>query len=77
VGDSGCQSAARKKLFQRCKELGLNRQERIDVAQLLLCRDINSFDDLDEEQIGRLLDAFHMAELLIEVMRQHGKIIDL
>jgi len=55
---SGSAEARRRKLFQYADELGLDRDERIEVARALLWRDITSFSSLDEAQVDRLLDAF-------------------
>ena len=56
--------ARRKKLFIYARMFGLDRDERLEFAQLLLHRDINSWQDLTDQQMGRLLDAFEGAALL-------------
>lgn len=64
------QSPARRKLFQRAGELGLTKDERIDLAQYLLRRDITSWKHLDEAQVLRLLDALEGFELVVEILNQ-------
>lgn len=44
-------------LFQLCSEIGLDRDDRIDLAEIMLNRDVPSFLDLDESEVCRLLDA--------------------
>lgn len=52
------QSPQRKKLFRLLKnDIELTREERIELAQIILHRDIESYDDLDDDQVARLLDA--------------------
>lgn len=58
------QSPAKKKLFQRAQELGLERGERLELACYLLRRDITSWKNLDEAQVLRLLDALEGYELI-------------
>lgn len=64
------QTPQRRKLYLLCSELGLNRVERLEVAEYLLKRDISSFDSLDDEQVLRMLDAFNGALLVLEQYRQ-------
>lgn len=51
------QSARLKKLFQLCDEIGLERRDRLELAQVILRREITSFKQLDDVQVCRLLDA--------------------
>lgn len=52
------QTARRKKLFAVAGELGLTTDERIELARAVLWRDIDSWADLSDEQVDRLLDCF-------------------
>lgn len=64
------QSPARRKLYTLCKELALTREERLEWATYQLRRDITSFDALDEDQVGRLLDGiegFSLLSVLIDL----------
>lgn len=71
MADEGLsQSAARRKVYQRAKELGLSRDERLHLAEILLRRDVRSWSDLDEAQVLRLLDAIEGFELIVELARQ-------
>jgi hypothetical protein len=50
-------TAARRLLFKLCDECGLDRDERLELAEVLLNTDVVSYKHLDQEQVGRLLDA--------------------
>ena len=52
---------------------GLSRSERIDLAEIILRRDVASWSDLTEAQVERLLDAFEGLALLRHLLdsRQH------
>lgn len=54
--------------MERAKALGLTRDERIDLAQYLLRRDITSWTQLDEDQVLRLLDAIEGFELIVHLL---------
>jgi hypothetical protein len=64
------QSPQRRKLYLLADELGLTRQERMEMARYLLRRDLPTFKALDEAQVCRMLDALEGAQLFIELMRQ-------
>lgn len=52
------QSPQLRKLYQVLKgEIGLNDEERLELACIILRRDITSYKDLTDEQVARLLDA--------------------
>lgn len=50
-------------------EIGLTDDERIDLAQVILRRDITSYTQLDEVQIARLLDAAEGYEKISALLR--------
>lgn len=64
----GPQSPQRKKLYERAKSIGLTREERIELAQYILRRDITSWKQLDETQVVRLLDALEGFELIVHLL---------
>lgn len=66
----GPQSPQRRKLHQRCDEIGLTRDERLHLAEYLLRRDITSFSQLDEAQVLRMLDALEGFELIVALLAQ-------
>lgn len=68
----GSQSPQRRKLHVWADEAGLSRNERIDVAQYLLRRDITSWSQLDDGQVARLLDAFEGHHLIGEILSQRA-----
>lgn len=53
-----------RKLFLVAKEAGLTKEERLELACYMLRRDIVSWDQLDEVQVLRLLDAFEGFRLI-------------
>ena len=59
------QSARLKKLFQLCDEVGLERRDRIELASVILRRDIQSYKQLDDAQVCRLLDAVEGYEKIL------------
>jgi hypothetical protein len=51
------QTARRRKLYVYADQIGLTPAERVDVAELILRRDFASWNDLDDGQVDRMLDA--------------------
>lgn len=62
------QSPARRKLFKIAGDIGLTREERLELASYLLRRDLRSWGDLDESQVMRLLDALEGYELVAALL---------
>ena len=54
----------RRKLHLVARELGFTREDRIDLAEKLLWRDVESWKDLSSAEVTRLLDAFEGYELI-------------
>lgn len=50
--------AKRRKAHMLADELGFTRADRLELAEILLRRDVSSWKQLDESQYDRLLDAF-------------------
>lgn len=48
----------RKRLFACAGELGFDRQERIDLAQVILGRELTSWSHVTDEEADRLVDCF-------------------
>lgn len=63
--------ARRRKLHVYADTLRLTREERIELSEMILRRDIASWKDLDDGQVGRMLDALEGAVLVIH-MRTRG-----
>lgn len=55
--DTDINEARRRKLYMEAKRIGLSRDDRIELAQVILRRDITSWKDLDDDQAIRMLDA--------------------
>ena len=53
----GTPAARRRKIFWHADQIGLTRDERIELAQYLLRRDVVSWKNLEDDQVDRLLDA--------------------
>lgn len=70
------QTAEERKLFLLCDEVfgkdKRGRDERIELAQYLLRRDVTSFSQLEPHQVCRLLDAVEGYQLITELRRQRG-----
>jgi hypothetical protein len=64
------QSRSVRKLYCTAKEIGLTDDERMDLATLVLRRDVTSWKQLDEAQVLRMLDAIEGYSLISELMRQ-------
>ena len=60
--------ARRRKLYGYAKTFGMSRDERIELSEILLRRDIKSWDELSPEQVSRLLDAFEGAALIMHLL---------
>jgi hypothetical protein len=69
---SGTQSPLCRKLFLLIREVGLTREERIELAQVILHRDITTYKGLDDEQIGRLCDALEGYEKITWLLTIRG-----
>ena len=57
-------------MFMIAGEIGLDRDERIELSKYLLRRDIVSWKHLDEDQVLRILDALEGFQLIAELARQ-------
>lgn len=51
------QTVKRKQAFAMAKELRYTREERLELAEMLLKRDCASWESLSEADIARLVDA--------------------
>lgn len=72
VTERAPQSARRKKLYVLADEIGLKREERIELARYLLRRDIGSWSELDEDQEVRVLDALEGYQLISTLLMIRG-----
>ena len=68
--------ARRRKAYMVAKQIGLTDEQRMALAETILRRDITSWKQLDDDQIVRMLDALEGYELIVELRRQDGMIID-
>jgi hypothetical protein len=58
----------RRKLFALADHLGLDRDERLELASSILWRDITSYSHLDDAQVDRMLDVLEGAEKVIHIL---------
>lgn len=58
----------KRKLWMLAKHLGLSHDERIELTQYLLRRDITSWEHLTDDQVVRLLDAVEGYQLINDLM---------
>lgn len=58
-----------------CQRFRLRREDRLEVACVLLDRNVNSYNDLSHVEMRRLRDAFEGAALvcMIQVERKTGE----
>jgi hypothetical protein len=71
VPESGASpEAKRRKLWVLAHEIGLNRDDRLELASMILRRDILSWKHLEPEQLHRMLDALEGFQLISELKRQ-------
>lgn len=54
----------RRLAYKLAKEISLTREERMDLAEYVLRRDVKSWKDLDDAQICRLLDCMQGYEYI-------------
>lgn len=62
-------------IFAICNKFRLSRGDRIEVATVLLDRNLDSYKDLTTAEVCRLRDAFEGAALvcMIQVERKRGE----
>lgn len=61
----------RRKVYHLCDQLGLDRDDRIALAETLLWRDVRSFSDLDAREIDRMLDCLE-GFLFVTILKTGG-----
>lgn len=62
--------ARRRKVYMLAKRLSMGRQDRLAFAEVLLWKDVPSWSELDDGDIGRLLDAFEGYALVKVLLEQ-------
>lgn len=75
VGALDAVEARRRKMFALIAEIGLTREERIELAEMLLHHDVASYKDLDDAQRCRILDALEgyvMVDVLLALRPPSG-----
>jgi hypothetical protein len=71
VGDAASgQTPRMRKLMAVCAEVGLSKEERMELATYLLRRDVVTFKGLEDDQVDRLLDALEGYQLVTTLVGQ-------
>lgn len=60
----------RKAIFRLCGAFGLDRGDRINVATVLLNREVESYRDLSPHELSRLRDALEGAALVCQIQME-------
>lgn len=59
-------------MFKVAGDIGLTRDERIELVQYLLRRDVTSWKHLTEDQVRRVLDALEGYELISALLEMRS-----
>jgi len=59
-----------RKAHHYCDLYQLAREERISLTQMVLRRDVSSWKDLDDDQLGRMLDCLEGFGLISHLMSE-------
>jgi len=74
LDDESGSAGRRRKLFTYADSFGLTRDERLELSEMLLRRDIASWKDLTDIQVLRMLDAFEGAALLLHLTQERSQV---
>lgn len=66
--ERGQAQARYRKCMMLFKRLGISRAERLELVSTLLWRDVESFSDLSEAEIVRVLDALEGFALISHLL---------
>jgi hypothetical protein len=58
-----------RKLMKLCDEIPLTRDERLELATIMLRRDVDSFKTLDDDQVARMLDVVEGYEKICALIK--------
>lgn len=66
---------SRRRIFMICNAFKLDRQDRLEVATMLLNRNVESYADLSPAELHRLRDGFEVAVVVckIQIERRSGE----
>ncbi len=64
--------ARRRKVYMLAKQLRLSREDRLQLAEVLLWRDVPSWSALTDDEIARLLDAFEGYALIAHLLAERN-----
>lgn len=63
----------RRKAMHYASLYGLTRQDRLDLAEMILRRDVASWKDLGEPELVRVLDALEGYGLVTHLLSSRGR----
>lgn len=64
------QSDRRKMAYALAKQLGLSREERHELAEFILKRDVRSWNELSDSQMERLADGLNVTVCVATLISQ-------
>lgn len=70
--DGGPSDGLRRRLHALARQCGLDRDDRLEVAEVLLRRDVGSWNDLDEAECRRLADAMEGFAFIAHLQARAG-----
>lgn len=68
------QSPRMKKMFVLARELRMDDEERLDFAGEILQRDVESWSDLEPQDVERVLDALHGVQAFQALLLQRVRV---
>ncbi|MGH9067754.1 MAG: hypothetical protein ACRD0J_09740 [Acidimicrobiales bacterium] len=66
--------AQRRLVMSLCGQVGLGREERIELAEILLSRDVQTYKGLNRHDAGRLIDALNGHLFVRELLSQRPEL---
>jgi len=66
----------RRKAYALAKQIGLDRQDRISLSNMILCYDHDSWRHISDVQLARVLDAMEGFALVTYLLNHddHGRV---
>lgn len=67
----------RRKAYALAKQIGLDRQDRISLSNMVTCFDHDSWRELSDVQLSRVLDAMSGHQLIAYLLSHddHGRVV--
>jgi hypothetical protein len=68
------QSDIRRKAYALAKEIGLDRQDRHALSNMILCNDHDSWRHISDTQLARVLDAMEGFALVTYLLTENSRL---